>query len=218
MASISRMRFRTVLFDLDGTLIDSGAMILASFRHATWTVLRREIPDEQLLAGVGGHTLREQMQSLDPERVDELVEVYRAHNTELHDELQAFDGMLDALGRLKDEGRSLGIVTSKRRVGIDLAFAALPELERVVDVAVGTDDTPRHKPHPDPLLLALERLEAPPVAAAYVGDSPFDVQAAKAGGLFSVAVTWGGIHTEERLRQEEPDAVVHDAEELLGVL
>jgi pyrophosphatase PpaX len=126
--------------------------------------------------------------------------------------------MLDALRRLKREGRRLGVVTSKRRVGIELAFTALPELADLFDVSVATGDTERHKPHPDPILLALERLQAPPEDAAYVGDSPFDVQAAKAAGVFAVAVTWGRIHSEEPLLEEEPDAVVHDAEELVGVL
>ncbi len=217
-ASINRMRFGTVLFDLDGTVIDSGAMILASFRHATQTVLRRDIPDQLLLEGVGGSTLREQMQVLDAERVDELVDVYRAHNTALHDELQACPGMLDALARLSREGRRLGVVTSKRRAGVELAYRALPELEELFDAVVATEDTPRHKPHPDPILLALELVRATPEGAAYVGDSPFDIQAAKASGVFAVAVTWGGIHSEERLAQEEPDAIVHDPEELLGVL
>ena len=212
------MRFRAVLFDLDGTVIDSGAMILASFRHATQTVLRRRIPDEQLLAGVGGSTLREQMQMLDEERVDELVEAYRAHNAPLHDELQACAGILDVLATLRRDGRRLGVVTSKRRATIDLAFGALPELDTYFDVAIGTEDTERHKPYPDPILLGLERLGARAAEAAYVGDSPFDVQAAKAAGVFAVAVTWGRIHAEERLRRDEPDAVVHEAEELLGIL
>jgi pyrophosphatase PpaX len=158
------------------------------------------------------------MQVLDAERVDELVDVYRAHNRTLHDELQACAGMLDALGRLKRDGRRLGVVTSKRRVGIELAFTALPELADLFDVSVGAGDTERHKPHPEPILLALERLHAAPGDAAYVGDSPFDVQAAKAAGVFAVGVTWGRIHSEARLLQEEPDAIVHDTEELVGVL
>jgi pyrophosphatase PpaX len=68
------------------------------------------------------------------------------------------------------------------------------------------------------LLLALERLGARPDEAAYVGDAPFDVQAAKRAGIFSVAVAWGRIHTRERLEAERPDALVATAEELLGVL
>lgn len=212
------MRFETVLFDLDGTLIDSGAIILASMRHAAETVLERRIPDEDLMAAVGGPGLIAQMRALDPERVDELVRVYREHNEPLHSELQACDGILDVMPRLHAEGRRLGIVTAKRLVTVRLAFDVIPELERFFDAVVGADETERHKPHPDPILLALDRLGADPASAAYVGDSPFDVQAAKAAGVHAVAVTWGRIHDEERLAREEPDAIVHDAEELLGVL
>ena len=212
------MRFRVVLFDLDGTLIDSGAIILASMRYATRTVLDREIEDEILMATVGGAGLVEQMRLLDPQRVDELVRVYREHNEPLHETLEAIPGILDVLPRLRGEGRQLGIVTAKRRETVGLAFATLPELEPLFDVVVGAEDTERHKPEPDPLLHALERLEATPDEAAYVGDSPFDLRAARAGGLHAVAVTWGGIHPEERLRAEEPDAVVSSAEELLDVL
>ena len=212
------MRFPVVLFDLDGTLIDSGAIILASMRHATRTVLEREIEDEVLMAAVGGSGLAEQMRLLDEQRVDELVRVYREHNEPLHASLAACAGMPAAVRRLKREGRRLGIVTAKRHATVALAFETLPELERLFDVVVGSDATDRHKPQPEPILHALDRLGATPDEAAYVGDSPFDVRAAKAAGVYAVAVTWGGIHTEERLREHEPDAVVHDAEELLDVL
>jgi pyrophosphatase PpaX len=212
------MRFPVVLFDLDGTLIDSGAIILASMRHATRTVLDREIEDEILMAAVGGSGLTEQMRLLDPHRADELVRVYREHNEPLHETLEACPGVLDVLPMLRDQGRRLGIVTAKRRATVDLAFAALPELEPYFDVVVGAEDTIRHKPDPEPLLHALALLGTRPHDAAYVGDSPFDVRAARTGGLHAVAVTWGGIHAEERLRAESPDAVVHSPEELLGVL
>jgi pyrophosphatase PpaX len=216
MTSISRMRFPVVLFDLDGTVVDSGAMILASFRHATKTVLDRELSDSELLAAVGT-PLREQMILIDSERVDELVEAYRAHNEPLHDALEPCTGMLDILQRLREEGRRLGIVTAKRRSTVELAFAVLP-LSDYFDVVVAAEDATRHKPDPEPLLLALERLEAQPDEAAYVGDSPFDVAAAKAAGVFAVAVTWGGIHSEESLREERPDAVVSTPAELLDVI
>src|SRR5206468_3578333 len=74
------MRYPTVLFDLDGTLIDSGEIILSSFRHATQTVLDREIPDEVLAGAIGGSNIYEQMRAFDEERADELVRVYREHN------------------------------------------------------------------------------------------------------------------------------------------
>jgi pyrophosphatase PpaX len=211
------MRFPVVLFDLDGTVIDSGAIILASMRHAAKEVLGTEVSDEELMAAVGGPGLEAQMRTIAPDRVEELVTVYRAHNEPLHDVLECCAGMEDVLVRLKDEGRRLGIVTAKRRQTVELAFARLP-IEYLFEVVVGGDETERHKPDPEPLLLALERLDARPEEAAYVGDAPFDVKAAKAGGLYSIGVTWGGIHARERLETEEPDALVDTPEELLGHL
>jgi pyrophosphatase PpaX len=210
------MRFPVVLFDFDGTVVDSGAMILASFRHAMKTVLDREVSDAELTAAVGT-PLREQMRLFDPERADELVDVYRAHNEPLHEALEPCEGMVNALRRLKHEGRRLGIVTAKRRRTVELAFAVLP-LRHYFDTVVAAEDSDRHKPAPDPVLIALDRLEAGREEAAYVGDSPFDVAAAKAAGVFAVAVTWGGIHSEESLRAEGPDVIVSTSEELVGVL
>jgi pyrophosphatase PpaX len=212
------VRFRVVLFDLDGTLIDSGPIILASMRHATSTVLGREIAYEELAATVGGQGLVSQMRALDPDRVDELVEVYKEHNDPLHETLETFEGFLDVLPRLRAEGRRLGIVTAKRHRTVQLALDRFPDLAEQFEVVVGYEDTDRHKPAPDPVLAALDRLEASAGDAAYVGDSPFDIQAAKAAGTFSVAVAWGGIHPDERLLEEEPDAFVRTPAELLDVL
>jgi pyrophosphatase PpaX len=215
--TINGMRYPVVLFDLDGTLLDSGAMILASLRHATQTVLRREIPDHELLAPVGGSGLREQMRALDPDRAEDLVTVYREHNEALHDNLVACDGVVPVLARLHAEGRKLGVVTAKRHATVALAGHALPFLDDL-DVIVAWDDTVRHKPHPDPILTALDRLDATPAEAAYVGDSPYDLAAARAANVVAVAVTWGRIHSRELLAAEKPDAIVDTAEELLGVL
>jgi pyrophosphatase PpaX len=211
------VRFSVVLFDLDGTVIDSGAIILASMRHAAKEVLGVEPSDEELMATVGGPGLEAQMRALSPERVEELVTVYRKHNEPLHDELVCCAGMEDVLVRLKEQGRRLGIVTAKRLLTVELAFASVP-IGHLFDTVVGGDETERHKPDPEPLLLALERVGARPADAAYVGDAPFDVQAAKAAGMFAVAVSWGGIHSRDRLAAEEPDALIHSAEELLGVV
>jgi pyrophosphatase PpaX len=217
VARIGGVRFPVVLFDFDGTVIDSGSIILASMRHATQTVLGRDLEDEVLMAAVGGSGLAEQMRLLDESRVDELVRVYRAHNEPLHAELVCCPGMDDVLAQLKHEGRRLGIVTAKRQETVALAFDHVP-LEHLFDVVVGSDDTERHKPHPDPLLYALDRLDADADDAVYVGDSPFDVRAAKAAGVHAIAVTWGGIHSAERLAAEEPDAIVQTTEELVAAL
>jgi pyrophosphatase PpaX len=211
------VRFPVVLFDLDGTVVDSGEIILASMQHATRTVLAREFPAEELLAAVGGPRFEQVMHALDPTRGEELLRVYREHNEPLHAELRCCPGMEDALVRLQADGRLLGLVTAKRRRMVQLAVEALPLLE-TFDVVVCGEDTERHKPDPEPILLALERLGAGAHDAAYVGDSPFDVAAAKAAGVYAVAVGWGGMHPDERLRAEEPDAFVRAPAELLDCL
>jgi pyrophosphatase PpaX len=209
------VRFPVVLFDLDGTVVDTGAIILASMRHAAVTVLGRNYSDTQLLSAVGGPGLEAQMHALDPERVDELVRVYRAHNEPLHETIGLCAGMDVVLEELRDRGHRLGIVTAKRRRTVDLAFARVP-VEHLFDVVVAGDETEQSKPHPAPLLLALERLGATAGEAAYVGDSPFDMQAANAAGLRAIGVSWGRIHGPETLT--DADVVIHSAEELLDLV
>ena len=147
LATIERVRFPVVLFDLDGTVIDSGAIILASMRHAAETVVGGEWSDAQLMQAVGGPGLEAQMVGLDPNSVDELVRVYRAHNEPLHDTLECCEGMDVVLAELKERGHRLGIVTAKRRVTVDLAFARLP-IEHLFETVSGGDETERHKPDP----------------------------------------------------------------------
>jgi len=208
------VRYPVVLFDLDGTVIDSGAIILASMRHATREVLGTEHTDDELMQAVGGPGLEAQLAVFGPDDVDELVRVYRAHNEPLHDELEACPGMEDVLVRLHAEGRRLGVVTAKRRATVELAFASVP-VAHLFETVVGGDETEKHKPDPEPLLLAAERMGADPAQTAYVGDSPFDILAAKAAGMYSIAVTWGRIHDRARLEQAGPDVIVDRAEELL---
>ncbi len=211
------MRFRTVLFDLDGTLIDSGDLILASFQYATRTVLDRVIPDDVLMAKVGGHGIQAQMEEFDVDRADELTRVYREHNMGIYRGVAAFSGIDHVLQRLSAEGRALGLVTVKSRPTVDVTFEVIPMRQYFGAIVTG-DDTRRHKPDPEPLLVALTQLAGEVEAAVYVGDSPFDIQAAKAAGMASVAAGWGRIHSPERLAAEQPDVLLARPQELLDVL
>ena len=176
------MRFRIVLFDLDGTLIDSGPIILASMQHAVSTVLGREIASDELGLSIGGQGIVAQMTAIDAENADALLEAYKVHNDGLHETLEAFDELLALLPRLRAEGRKLGLVTAKRHRTVGLAFDRFPALANGLDVVVAHEDTERHKPDPEPVLFALEKLGGSPEEAVYVGDSPFDIGAAKGGG------------------------------------
>ncbi len=215
---LRRALLETALFDLDGTVIDTGPLIAESFRHAVRTVLGKTIDDEEMLAYVGGWSLREQMRRLAPDRCQELVETYRAYNEPRHAGLDFCSGMHELLRELHARGVRLGLATAKSRATVEIAFRHLPQLEGLFDTIVTAEDTERHKPDPAPLLLALERLGTNASAGAYVGDSPFDVEAAKAAGLRAIAVTWGGIHGDERLLAAEPDALVSTPAELVVAL
>ncbi len=206
------------LFDFDGTLVDTTELIYQSMRHATGEILGREIPRETLLANVG-QPLPRQMEIIDAERAEALLESYRLHNHEHHDALIGeFPGVEDALGRLRAAGVRVAVVTSKRRFSVEMALKSFPGLGEVVDRFVTMEDTTEHKPHPQPLLKGLEFLgDVPPEEAAYVGDSPFDVAAAKAAGVTSVAVSWGAF-SEDTLREAEPDHLVEDVDSAVDVL
>ena len=207
------------LFDFDGTLVDTTEMIFQGMRHATTSVLGREdIPREELLANVG-QPLPRQMEILDAEKAELLLESYRAHHEENHDDLiREFPGIAESLQRLRAAGVKVAVVTSKRRRSVEMALEALPSLDLVVDRFVTLEDTTEHKPNPEPLLKGLELVgNVPKENAVYVGDSPFDVQAAKAAGLRSVAVSWGAF-PEETLREAGPDHLVPDIDSAVDVL
>jgi len=210
---------KAALFDFDGTLVDTTEMIYQGMRHAASTVLGREdIPRETLLANVG-QPLPRQMELMDAEKAEPLLAAYRDHHEENHDALiREFPHVAQALLRLRSAGIKVAVVTSKRRASVEMALSNVPDLRDVVDRFVTLEDTKEHKPHPEPLRRGLELVGgAPKDEAAYVGDSPFDVEAAKAAGLTSVAVSWGAF-SEDRLREAEPDHLVPDIQSAVDVL
>jgi len=207
-----------VLFDFDGTLVDTTELIYQSMRYATGEVLGREIPRETLMANVG-RPLPRQMELIDAARAEALLESYRLHNEEHHDSLIGeFPGVEEALARLRAGDVLVAVVTSKRRNSVKLALERFPGLGEVVDRFVTMEDTSEHKPNPAPLLKGLELLgDVPRKGAAYVGDSPFDVAAARAAGITSVAVSWGAF-SEDTLREAEPDHLVPDLDAAVDIL
>jgi pyrophosphatase PpaX len=210
---------KAALFDFDGTLVDTTDMIYQGMRHAASTVLGHEdIPRDTLLANVG-QPLPRQMELIDAEKAELLLEAYRRHHEENHDALiREFPQVAVALSRLRSAGIRVIVVTSKRRASVEMALNNFPDLRNVVDRFVTLEDTKEHKPHPEPLWRGLELAGGfPKEVAAYVGDSPFDVEAAKAAGLTSVAVSWGAF-SEEKLREAEPDHLLPDIQSAVDVL
>ena len=210
-----------VLFDFDGTIVDTMELIYESMRRATGEVLGRELDRETLMANVG-QPMPRQMELLadgQPEQAEELLEVYLRHNEELHEGLiREFPNVGTSLARLRDNGLRLAVVTSKRRFSVERALDSFPDLRDVFDVFVTMEDTMEHKPLPAPLLKGLELLgDVSPERAAYVGDAPFDVTAARDAGVMSVAVSWGAF-TAEDLRAAGPDHLFEDLDSAVDFL
>lgn len=208
--------FDPILFDLDGTVVDTVRLIRESHRHAVRTVLGQEFSDERLVANVG-RPLLEQMEAFSPEHAEELYRVYRewnhAHTAEL---IASYDGIAPLLERLSAAGRALGLVTSKTRDAVDLAFASLP-IAKYFDIVISADDSVRHKPDPEPIRVALEGLGRTANGGCYVGDSPFDIQAGQRAGIATIAVTWG-FFSRTDLEAVRPDIVCETASDLGRVL
>jgi len=215
---------KAVLFDFDGTLVDTTELIYRSLLSATREVLGRDFPRETLTSGIGT-PLPKQMEVLvgeDPDRtvlVERLMESYFGHNERLHEDLiSSYPGVEAALGRLHAAGVKTAVVTSKRRHSVERALDSFPQLREVTDVFVTLESTERHKPDPEPLLKGLELLgNVPAEHAVYVGDSPHDVKAARAAGLGIVAVSWGAF-SEDALRHAEPDFLVPDLDAAVDIL
>lgn len=178
------------MFDLDGTLINSIDHIVACWQETVRTCLKREMTRQEILPTLG-RALLECFEEIAPGRAEELRDVYRAHQKLTHDDMVTLvPGTRETLTVLKEAGIRLGVVTSKGIVvateGLDL-FGLVP----LFDTLVTYEDTTRHKPQPDPLFVAAERMSLEPGEMVYVGDAVVDVQAGKAAGLRTLAVTWG---------------------------
>ena len=212
------MSYRCVLFDLDGTLVDTIDLIIQS-AQAAFATCNRPVPSRaEIVAGIG-RPLMSQFGDFtsDAAEVELLLLAYRAFQLEHHDRLTVpYDGVSDVVRELVADGRRLGVVTSKIE---PLAHRALAHIgiNECFPVVIGLESTTRHKPDPAPLLHAMEQLGAEPNDTVYVGDSPFDLQAAHAASIASIAVSWGAF-TGERLQEERPTHVASTAEELRRVL
>jgi len=184
--------FGTFLFDLDGTLIDSIDLILRSYRHTLRTHRGVEPPDELWLKGLGT-PIRVQLRqwSEDAGEIEAMAQTYTTYNLAHHDALvRPYDGIVAAVTRLKQRGKQLGLVTSKSRSGAQRGLR-VSGIETAFEVIVGADEVTNPKPHPEPVLLALERLGTNANDAVFVGDSRHDIECGRAAGVATAAALWG---------------------------
>ncbi len=208
------LRWPVVLFDLDGTLVNTVPLILRSYAVAFDEVLGERI-EESMVRPLVGMTLWDALAG--HERIDDLIAAYRRFNLAHLEELQEdYEGVPELVEGLKAQGAEVGVVTSKGRETALRSLAA-GGFGTLVPILSAQGETERHKPHPDPLVNALGQLGRAADEAVYVGDSVWDLEAAKAAGTGAVGVTWGAA-PRDALQAVGPDAVVDTPEELAGVL
>lgn len=174
--------------------------------------------DAEWLEGVG-IPLKTMFQryARDEAELGRFVQSYREHQLEHHDRLvRCYDAVVDTIVLLRERGHPLGVVTSKSDW---LAQRGLEHvgMRHLFDTIVGCDSCGRHKPHPEPVLTALGRLEYEADEAVFVGDSVHDIEAGNAAGVVTVAALWGPF-TRDQLLPAKPDYFLERIAELPGIL
>jgi 2-phosphoglycolate phosphatase len=193
---LNTLRYSAVLFDLDGTLIDSARDLVGSLQYALRSVdSARPVPDDDDILVQVGKPLEVIFHELgypdDPELTRRFVDTYRAYYAEhFNDHTKLYPGVEGTLAALKAAGAELALVTTKHQTQANFTVKACG-LDSYFDYVHGWLDGRQHKPHPEPVLTALERLGVGPAHAVMVGDSEMDVESARAAGVATCAVTYG---------------------------
>ena len=209
----------TVLFDFDGTVMNTNDVIIASWQHTFRTIdgKEREVSE---IARTFGEPIVKTMKRLFPQvPVEESLKIYRSYQYDYFDDLVTlFPGMKELLVKLRKTGYKTGLVTSRMR---NTTFRGLEkfELTDLFDAVVTCDDTNVHKPDPEPVFIALEKLGTKPEKTVMLGDTMYDIMCANNAGVTSVLVGWAIAPTEEEIKGENgPDFIMKDAADLFRIL
>jgi pyrophosphatase PpaX len=209
-------KITTVLFDLDGTLIDTNELIIATYLYTLEKYYPSRYVREDVLPFLGP-TLHEAFGGIDPDRVEEMITEYRAFNIAKHDELvKEFPNVSETIQTLKERGYKLGVVTTKR-LDVTLKGLRLMNLEQFFEVIVAYEHVTKTKPDPEPIFKALEQLGSTPSETIMVGDNYHDILAGKNAGTMTAGVAWS-IKGREYVASYEPDYMLENMADLLTVL
>ena len=206
----------TVLFDYDGTLMDTNELVLQSWQH-TFRTLRGHEEDPDFIRSTFGEPLVMTLAKLFPEvPVEKSLDIYRTYQRSVFtDFAEVFPGMLELLEALKTKGCKMGLVTSRTK---DTTWAGLKHygMDKYFDAVITAGDTDRHKPDPEPILITLEKLGSSPEESLMIGDTMFDLLCAQNAGVKNVMVDWSVTMTAEE--KSQADYIIKTADELLQIL
>jgi pyrophosphatase PpaX len=206
-----------VLFDLDGTLIDSIALLLASMKH-TFQGRSRKPTDDEWIEGLGTPLPKQLTPYVESDEDRErLVNRYRTFQHENHDRLMSqYAGVIDTIALLYQRGHPLGVVTSKGNTMMERGLKFIGA-DDYIEVAIGYDSVHIHKPDPFPVRAALEKLEYQASEAVFVGDSPHDIKSGNDAGVVTIAALWGPFRRDQ-LEPYNPTYFLDDIKDLPPLL
>jgi pyrophosphatase PpaX len=209
------MKYKTILFDLDGTLLDTNELIISSFLHTLRIFFpEKSVAREEIIMQLGGTLTDMLSKHAEEDKINDMIEVYREFNIRTHDEMvTAFPNVLEVIKELHEQGVTMGIVTTKQRntveMGLDLC-GLTPYMSSVVTI----QDVENPKPHPEPVLKGMAELGALPETTLMVGDSSYDIDAAHRAGVDSAGVAWS-LKGEDFLATFSPTYMLYDMKDIL---
>ena len=208
---------KTMLFDLDGTILDTNELIIRSFIESLKGYVPEGFGREHIIPSMG-NTLVDQMKLFSGlEDVTALVAAYREVNLQLHDEyVKSFDYVNEVIVKLHAHGIQIGVVTTKMRLTTErgLKFVGLYDY---IDAIVTIDDVVNPKPHAEPVSKAIAMLGADPGSTIMVGDSVVDIQSAVNAGAISVGVAWS-LKGEQLLKSAGAHHIIYDMRDLYAFI
>jgi 2-phosphoglycolate phosphatase len=211
---------KAVLFDLDGTLVDSVKDLAESVNFTRQHYGLDRLPDSTIMAFVGNgvyNLLGKSLETADQTKIGEAYQIFQDHyRIHCADHTKPFPGAFELLIALKEKNIKMGVVSNKPQEFTDLVLKQL-NLGHYFEVAFGPESTKNRKPDPEPLLTALQKLGAQPQEAVMIGDSIVDIQAARAARM-RIAVLTHGYGTREILRSAQPDWIVDSLSDLIKIL
>lgn len=212
-------KYTTVLFDFDGTVMDTNNVIIQSWQHTFRRIEGREHSVDEIVRTFG-EPLEITMARMFPEHsTEETIEIYRSYHRDHFEKLiSVFPGMKELLDELSRRKFRMGLVTSRLTHTTFQGLRAF-DLEPYFDCIVTADDCTRHKPDPQPVQKALEKLGSKPTEAVMLGDSLFDIRCAHNAGADAILVGWAlAVGQEELTGIDRPEYRIERAEDLLGIL
>ena len=210
------MKVDTLLFDLDGTLIDTNELIISSFLHTLEHYFPDQYKREDVLQFIGP-PLDDSFVDLLPDKVDEMIQVYRHFNHEQHDRLVTeFDGVFETVAELHKRGFKLGIVTTKIRSTVNMGLK-LTKLDQFFNVVVTLDDVENAKPDPEPVEKAMGHLGSKPSTTIMIGDNYHDIEAGKNAGTLTAGVAWT-MKGKDYLQSFHPDYMLEHMSDLFDIV